>query len=118
MRDIRTISVPIPKIMAGPRSAASFPHQPFHFHNRVFQPDKQRPRHDGVTDIEFTDSTDGRDLLHVVIVQAVAGMHRQAGLLAQPHRLDDARQFLGRITSYNVCYTKLLRHPFSSAVHR
>ena len=48
-----------------------------------------------MADIEFPDAADGCYLLHVVVMQSVAGMHRQAGLFAQPHGLDNARQFLG-----------------------
>ena len=46
-------------------------------------------RDDGVPDVELDDLLDRGDRLHVVVVQAVPGVHREAERRAEPRRIGD-----------------------------
>ena len=49
-------------------------------------------------------------MLYEVITNEIAGLTEQQGLRARALLDDAGRNLHSRITSYNVCYTKLLRH--------
>src|SRR5512143_566405 len=85
-----TTSVPMPKIIvcSGPEAAARFQHQCAHVVDRPGQAVEQRARHDRMADVQFDDFRDGGHGLHVVVVEPVAGMHRQSYLGAEARRFD------------------------------
>ncbi len=57
---------------------ARFSHQPLHFPYCVFPADEDGLRDDGMADVEFFHAGQGGDGLHVVIMQAVAGVDCEA----------------------------------------
>lgn len=64
------------RILPLSQSARRFQHQPFHLRHGFLPPYKQGLRDNRVADVEFVDARQRGDGLHVVIGQAMPGIHR------------------------------------------
>ena len=66
----------------------------FHLAHRRIQSDEQRFGDDGVTDVEFDDIRDRDNVLHIMIMQTVPGIHLQPPRMGMLRRYADTLQFM------------------------
>ncbi len=77
---------------------AGFTHQALHFGDRLAQTGEHRTGNDGVADIQLFHLRNRRNRLHVVVMQAVAGIHPQTLAVGITRGFLNARQ-LGQLFS-------------------
>lgn len=81
-------------------------HEAFHFAHGRHKPDEQRPRNNGVTDIQLENIRDCGNHADVMVIKPVSRMDLQAGINTQSHGLDNTRQ-LGRLFCGCWCVGKM-----------